>query len=143
VPLWLKPGLIGSARGCGTHQHPFERDRFHFRHFSDQQHRRRHHHRNIHDCNLRPGQGFKSEEGSVTADAAVATSIVDASAAVRVTGTTLFDVDGALSLSASNTRTVTTTADGSAGGATAAGGSVAVAVVTGDTEAYLGERAPR
>ncbi|MBV1747412.1 MAG: DUF4347 domain-containing protein, partial [Desulfomicrobium sp.] len=79
--------------------------------------------------------------GSVTADAAVATSVVDGSAAVRVTGTTAFSVAGALSLSASNTRSVTTTADGSAGGDTAAGGSVAVAVVTGDTEAYLGESA--
>jgi hypothetical protein len=79
--------------------------------------------------------------GSTAADAAVATSIVHGSAIIQVTDTSAFNVGGALSLSAANTRTVTTTADSTAGGATAAGGSVAVAVVSGDTEAYLDDNA--
>ncbi|MCX5734321.1 MAG: LEPR-XLL domain-containing protein, partial [candidate division NC10 bacterium] len=79
--------------------------------------------------------------GSTAADAAVATSIVHGSAIIQVTDTSAFNVGGALSLSAANTRTVTTTADGTAGGATAAGGSVAVAVVSGDTEVYLDDNA--
>ena len=72
-----------------------------------------------------------------SADAAVATSIVSSATKINVTGTTVLSVGGALDLSAVNKRSVTTVADGSAGGATAAGGSVAVATVTGDTEAYI------
>ena len=71
-------------------------------------------------------------------DAAVATSIVDSAAVVHIGGTTTLSVGGALVMGATNTRTVTTIADGTAGGA---GGSVAVAVVSGDTQAFLDESA--
>ncbi|MCP3891893.1 MAG: DUF4347 domain-containing protein, partial [Desulfobulbaceae bacterium] len=67
-------------------------------------------------------------------DAAVATSTIDSTAFVHVGDTATLSVTGALSMKATNTRNVTTIADGSAGGA---GGSVAVAVITGDTKVFI------
>jgi hypothetical protein len=72
-------------------------------------------------------------------DAAVANSTIGSSATVHVSGGTLSATTGTANLNASNTVNVTTTADGSAGGfaPSAAGGTVGVAVVTGDTTATI------
>ena len=75
----------------------------------------------------------------VSGDAAVATSIVDSSAVAHIGGDkTKLDLAGKLDLSSSNKVTVNTTADGSAGGDFAAGGSAAVTVVKrSESKAYI------
>ncbi|GFO63477.1 beta strand repeat-containing protein [Geomonas paludis] len=78
-----------------------------------------------------------SKEDTET-DAAVAASSVDSAAAVHIGGSTSVTAGGTLVMGAANRRTVRTVADGSAGGA---GGSVAVAVVSGNTEAVIDESA--
>ena len=71
----------------------------------------------------------------------MAISDVDSAAVVHIYGATMLSAADTLGISATNTRTVTTIADGASAGSNAAGASVAVSVVSGDTKAYLDESA--
>jgi hypothetical protein len=68
-------------------------------------------------------------------DAAIAISVIDSSADAHVSGTSQLIVGGGVNLSATNTVTVRTIADGSTSGA--AGASLALSVVKGTTKAYI------
>ncbi|RJR48541.1 MAG: calcium-binding protein, partial [Desulfobacteraceae bacterium] len=72
-----------------------------------------------------------------TVDAAIALSVVDSTAEAKITGDTVLSVNGAIDVSAGNKVNVTTTADGAAGGSTAAGATVALSFVTTTTTASI------
>ncbi len=76
--------------------------------------------------------------GLVGADAAVALADVSATATTLVTGTTVIGAIGDLSVHSDDNTMVTTLADGSAGGASAVGGTVALSDVTTGSTAQLG-----
>ncbi|MCP4993268.1 MAG: leukotoxin LktA family filamentous adhesin, partial [Gammaproteobacteria bacterium] len=80
-----------------------------------------------------------STKGDVNGDAAVATNIVDSVAEVTVGGASVLSSIGKTTLSATNDIDATTTADGTAGGTTAAGASVAVAVIKSTTIASMSD----
>jgi hypothetical protein len=77
--------------------------------------------------------------GATKDDAAVSTSTIASTASVVVSGGILLATGGQATLAATNTVDVTTTADGSAGGfsKSAKGGTVAVTVLSGDTDATI------
>ena len=75
--------------------------------------------------------------GLISTDAAVVTAIVSSTAQIHIFGTTNLNVTGTLSLTSTNSVNLLATADGSAGGATAAGVSIAFAHVTVVTSALV------
>ena len=79
-----------------------------------------------------------SSANDTAADAVIALSYIDSSAAVKVSGGVL-SAGGHLDATASNTVSITTTADGSAGAnaGTAAGATLAFTLLTGDTLAQV------
>ncbi|MBL8225533.1 MAG: leukotoxin LktA family filamentous adhesin [Chromatiales bacterium] len=70
-------------------------------------------------------------------DAGVGVVLADGIASVRVRDTAELDIDGALTLAATNTVTTSAVVDASASGASAAGGSAAVAVINAVTEVLV------
>ena len=80
-----------------------------------------------------------SNSNNTATDAAVSNSTVASSPTVTVSGGTLSDPSGTLSLTATNITNVTTTAMGNAGGSagSAKGGTVGVAEMLGDTDAVV------
>lgn len=78
-----------------------------------------------------------STGGSAAVDGAFASSTVASSALTEVADTAFLSAGGVLAVSATDDTSVTTTADGSDSGSNAAGASLAVADVTGDTRASL------
>jgi hypothetical protein len=75
--------------------------------------------------------------GLINTDAAVARAVVNSAAQIHIFGTADLTVTGTLSLTATNLVNVQVTANGTAGGASAAGGSVAFADVTATTSAII------
>ena len=78
-----------------------------------------------------------ASSGSETLDADVANSQVSSTAVAQVAGSTTISAGGTFTLSSSNLINITTTADGTAGGSGAAGGSVALAVINDVTTASV------
>jgi hypothetical protein len=78
-----------------------------------------------------------ADNTNLPVDAAAANSTLASSAIAHVSGTTAVSAGGTFSLSATNNSTVTTTADGTAGGSSAGGASVANAAITDTTKAFL------
>ncbi len=78
--------------------------------------------------------------GSTSVDAAVANSTLTSSAIAHVAGS--LAVTGTLGIWATNTVTVTTSADGSQGGSGAMGGVICTASVTSVTQAYINGNGP-
>ena len=75
--------------------------------------------------------------GNPAADADLAQTTLNSTALAHVSDTSSLSVGGILGISATNNGTVTTTADGSQGGAGTAGGSLAITHFTGNTQAYI------
>ncbi len=67
-----------------------------------------------------------------TSDAAIAISVIDSDVNIRIGGTASLTANGLATITSSNTNTITTIADG-VGGTSDAGGTLATAVVSGDT----------
>jgi hypothetical protein len=78
-----------------------------------------------------------ADKVNLPVDAAAATSTLASSAIAHVSGTTAVSAGGTFSLTAINTSSVTTEADGTAGGPNAGGATVANAAVTDTTLAFL------
>jgi hypothetical protein len=81
--------------------------------------------------------GSSVDNTSLPVDAAAATSTLASSAIAHVSGTTSVAAGGNVSLVATNTGSVATEADGSAGGPNAGGATVANVAVTNTTKAFV------
>ena len=79
--------------------------------------------------------------GNTAIDAAVASSVVVSEAIAHISGTTTVSAGEAVNLAAFNSVNVETIADGIAGGANAAGGSIAISTVTANSLAFFDESA--
>ncbi len=77
-----------------------------------------------------------SSGGDSDVDAALATSLIDSAATARLSDTTTILAGGTLALSADNDIIATTMADGTAGGDTTVGGTLAFALVNSTTRAF-------
>jgi hypothetical protein len=78
-----------------------------------------------------------ADNTNLPVDAAAATSTLASSAIAHVSGNTSVSAGGTVSLTATNTSSVVTEADGSAGGPSAGGATVANVAVTDTTKAFL------
>ena len=78
-----------------------------------------------------------SGSGTSGIDAAGAESLVNSTTSVLLAGSSNLTVGGTLTIDSSNTRTVSATSDGTSGGSTTVGGSIARTNITGDTTAGL------